>query len=137
LNLDGKVFRYVEHEMFNYALTKGAITDLRDEIINSTPTRDDLMTTVDTGRISNPTAARGSLLATNVALLRMDRTVRAIDRALELLGEEHNLVFKMKYEKNMNWRHILSETYMGQETYFRKRRELVQMVAVQMGLAEP
>ena len=92
---------------------------------------------VQGNKISNPTLTKTIELATNAEVEYMSRIVRAVNTALLLLDEQHNEIYIRRYKKKENWRQTLSVMFISQDTYFKKRRELIQMVAVQMGLAKP
>ena len=130
-------FNVIEHELYNYDYTKEQVGQMRDEIIVGVPAMPSEGDRVQSNRISKPTEKKGVALASNVALVSMERTVKAIDRALLLLGEEHNELFELRYRQKQNWRTTVCEMGMPERTYFRKRRELVYAVAVQLGLASP
>ena len=130
-------FNVIEHELYNYDYTKEQVGQMRDEIlvgVTAMPTDGDR---VQSNRISKPTEQKGIDLASNVALGSMERTVKAIDRALLLLGEEHNELFELRYRQKQNWRTTVCDMGVPQQTYFRKRRELVYAVAAQLGWARP
>jgi len=129
-------FKMVEHELFNYDVTKAEIERLKDEIINKPPVAGE-QERVQESEVSNPTERKGLRLVSNTALLHMERTVGAIERALMQLEEEHNEIFELRYRQGLSWREVLSQTYMAQNSYFRKRRELVNAVAVNLGLILP
>jgi RinA family phage transcriptional activator len=133
LRLNKAVFRFVEHELYNYDLTKGELEELREDIISGTPARDDLMTTVQTGRISNPTAARGEKLVTSKVLTRMARTVTAIERALEKMDEQHQILFELKYRQGLHYMRVCDTIPTSVSSYFRMREKLVYAVALEMG----
>lgn len=135
MKLSRPAFRYVESELYNYDETKKELEELQEDIRNSTP--DMSGDVVKVGKVSSQPEAKSIQLLTNKVLVRMDRTIKAIDKALSILGEEHNMIFELKYRQNLNWRQVVIEVPTSQDTYFRKRRELVQMVAVQLGLINP
>ncbi len=135
--LESAVFRYVEHELYNYDWTKNEIREMREDILNSTNApelKPEKMGKYMSGDVTFSKVAR---LTSNVALIRMQETVMAIEKALKLLSEQHAEVFEYKYRQNMDYRRIVMEMPTSQDTYFRKRRELVRAVAVQMGLMNP
>ena len=133
MKLPRAVFRYVEHELYNYDTTLAEIEAIREGIIEAPPLRE---TVPSTGYISDPTARKGTQLVTNTALVRMTRTVAAIDKALARLNDDHRAIFELKYRQGMKWRQVCGEMPTSERTYFRLRRELVLMVACELGLAE-
>ena len=110
---------------------------MKDEIIGGSPLPISEKDNIQRSTISDPTFSKATVLTTNVTLLYMERTVRAIDRALMQLDELHNEIFEHRYRKNKNWRQTLSELCITQNTYFRKRREIIFAVAAQFGFICP
>lgn len=137
MKLNKATFRYIEAELFNYDETKADLEAMQEDIRESTPAMIMSGDRISGGGISNVPEKKGIKLLTNKVIMRMERTLKAIDKSLSMLGEEHNQIFELKYRKNMNWRRVIMEMPTSQDTYFRKRRELVHMVAVQLGLANP
>ena len=133
MKLEKSVFRYIEHELYNYRYTVQTIQELRESIIDAVPLKE---TVPGTGYISDPTARKATKLVTNTALARMTRTVAAIERALDKLKQDHRALFELKYCRAIPWKRICDEMAISERTYFRLRRELVYMVALEMGLAE-
>jgi len=133
VKLEKSVFRYIEHELYNYKYTLQTIEDLRENIIDSVPLRE---TVPSAGFISDPTARKATKLVTNTALARMTRTVAAIEKALNRLNQDHRAVFELKYCQALPWKRVCDEMPVSERTYFRLRRELVYMVAMELGLAE-
>lgn len=138
LKLSKAYTTYIEHELYNYDETRLQIEAMRSEIIGSPATVGCEVERVDTGtKTGDPTQAKAIKLSTNTSLLRMEQTVRAIERALLLLDEDHNEIFELRYRQGKNWRQVTSELCMGQNMYFKKRREIIYAVAVQLGLEDP
>ncbi len=133
LKLSRAVFRYIEHELYNYDTTLTEIENIRVDIIEAPPLRE---TIPSSGYISDPTARKGTQLVTNTALVRMTRTVAAIDKALQRLNDDHRAIFELKYRQGLKWQQVCQELPVAERTYFRLRRELVLMVACELGLAE-
>jgi RinA family phage transcriptional activator len=130
-------FRVIEHELYNYDYTKEQVKAMSEDIIGGPPTVATDADRVQTNRINKPTEQKGIKLASNIVLLRMEHTIKAIDRALLLLDEDHVELFELRYRQKQNWRTTVCETGAAQAAYFRRRRELVYAVAVQMGYANP
>ena len=133
MRLNRAVFRYVEHELYNYDNTLVEMQNLRENIIEAPPLREAVP---GTGYVSDPTARKGIQLVTNTALVRMTRTVAAIEKALARLSDNHRALFNLKYRQDLPWQQVCQELPTSERTYFRMRRELVEMVALEMGLAE-
>ena len=110
---------------------------MKDEIIGSPPLPVGERENIQRSTVSDPTFSKTALLCSNVTLQYMERTIKAIDTALMRLDELHNEIFEMRYRQNKNWRQIISEVPVSERQYFRKRREIILAVAVQLGLADP
>lgn len=129
------VFRYIEHELYNYEATKKEIKELRKDIILSSPPREIVAANGDR-HYSDTVKVKAVKLVTSTALARMSRVVTAIERALARLTEEHRRIFELKYCQCLPWQQVCNEMPTSERTYFRLRRELVLMVACELGLAE-
>ena len=127
----------IEFELYNYDNTKEEIEAIKDEIIGGSPLPVGEQNNVQRTTVSDPTFTKAAVLTTNVTLLYMERTVKAIDRALMHLDEIHNEIFEHRYRQQKNWRQSLCELYISQDTYFKRRREIIHAVAAQLGLALP
>jgi RinA family phage transcriptional activator len=130
-------YKMIEFELYNYDNTKAEIEALKDDIIGGPAA---IM--LDSDRVqktsfSDPTFTKAAVLTSNTTLLYMERTLNAIDRALMRLSEEHNEVFEHRYRQGKNWRQSLCELCISQDTYFKRRREIIYAVATQLGLALP
>ena len=110
---------------------------MKDEIIGSPPLPVGERENIQRSTVSDPTFSKTAVLCSNVTLQYMERTIKAIDRALIQLDELHNEIFEQRYRQNKNWRQTLSEVCIGQDTYFKKRRELIIAVAMQLGFIDP
>lgn len=133
MRLNRAVFRYVEHELYNYDNTLVEMQNLREDEIDRTPTRE---TVPGKGYVSDPTAKKAVNLVSSNAINRMTNVVKAIDRALARLTDNHRALFELKYRQALPWQQVCRELPSSERSYFRMRRELVIMVAVELGLAE-
>jgi len=131
VKLEKAVFKYVEHELYNYQYALQEIEDLREDIIESVPFKE---TIPGSGHISDPTARKAVKLITNKAIKRMSDTILAIERALDRLNPDHRAIFELKHCQRLPWQKVCEEMPVSERTYFRLRRELVYMVALEMGL---
>lgn len=133
MKLARAVFKYVEHELYNYDYTKESLKELKEDIINEIPYKE---VVPGAGYVSDPTGKKAVKLVTSKALSRMAKVVMAIDRALSRLSDDHRQLFELKYRQCLPWQRVCDEMPTSERTYFRLRRELVVMVAVELGLAE-
>jgi hypothetical protein len=110
---------------------------MKDEIIGGSPLPISEKDNIQRSTISDPTFSKAAVLTANITLLYMERTVNAIDRALMRLDEVHNEIFEYKYRRSWNWRQIVCEMCISERQYFKKRKELIMMVAEYMGMKNP
>ena len=93
MKIDKSVFRYIEHELYQYAETKKEIELCREEIMESRPSSE---VSVQSG-LGDSTASKGIKLMTSPFLLKAERTIRAIDNSLNMLCDNHRRLFELKY----------------------------------------
>lgn len=130
MRVDKSVFKYIEYELYAYEQTKKEVESYKEYIIEGTPTMD-----VRGGSgISDSTASKSIKLLSSAFLLKAERTIKAIDKSLEMLGEKHKKLFELKYLDCLPWREVYLEMNISDRTYFRLRRELVIIVGMQLGL---
>lgn len=127
------IFRYVEHELYNFDNTKEEIHAMREDIFHSSPAPS-VTPLPSTNRISDTTGKKAVSLVTSRAISHMSRIVNAIEGALSRLNEDHLLVFELKYRQRYPWQRACDEIPMTRTTFFRVRRELIFMVAYELGL---
>lgn len=134
MKLPRAVFRYVEHELYNYDYHLEKIEQIREKIIEASPLRE---TVPGKGYVSDPTAKKAVNLVSSKAIARMTTVVNAIDRALARLTDNHRALFELKYRQALPWQQVCRELPTSERSYFRIRRELILMVAVELGLINP
>ena len=125
------VFKYVEHELYNLPQTMKDIEDQRDSILYGTAQAENGGR--PPGCISDTTGSKAVQLLSSPALVRMERVVYAANLALDLLSSQHRDVYRMKYELRFSTERICMEIPCSPATYYRYRRDLVEMVAEKMG----
>lgn len=127
------VWLYIEHELYDYDAKKQAIKEMEEDIIFSVPEKG---TTPGRGYMSDPTARKAHSLMTSTAIRHMVRVIQAIDRALARLKDEHRKVFELKYRRGLPWQQVCQEMHIDRATFFRYRRQLITMVALEMGMVK-
>jgi RinA family phage transcriptional activator len=123
------VFGHVEEALYDYDLIKRKIEELREDIITAAP----VVSEGSKVAVSDPTAGKAGRLISNKVICRMDETIRAIDRSLALLSDDHRNVFELHYRQGLSWQRVCEELPASRATFFNYRRQLVKMVANQMG----
>lgn len=134
MKIDKAIFRYVEHELYNYIDTKKELEEMKLDIAEAVVGNihyDNYSTNKNPGS-STETAA--TQLITNKAIIRATKTINDIDRAKKKLDEEKLELVNMKYNLCMPWQQIIRKLNISDRTYFRWRNEIVAKVAKEMGL---
>ncbi len=130
MRINKSIFRYIEHELYNYNQTKKDLALYREQIIDGTPLSE---VSVQTGP-GDVTANKAIKLTSSAFVVQAERNISAIDRSLELLGGRHKELFKLKYQMGVSWPNITIDMGISDRTYYRIRRELVVVVGQQLGL---
>ena len=130
MRIDKSIFRYIEHELYNYDETKKELRRYREEILESTRFAE---VPAYTGP-GDPTGNKAVKLASSAFVIHAEKIIKAIDRSLAILGDRHKELFYYKYQKGLPWQEVCLEMDISDRTYFRWRRELVAMVGQQLGL---
>ncbi|MCM8900599.1 hypothetical protein KVG29_05070 [Caldicoprobacter algeriensis] len=126
-----RVFRYVEHELYNYDNTKQMLEQYKESILESSPGLQEVAVQSGPG---DPTAKKALQLVSSAFIAHAEQTIQAIERSLAMLTEDHRKLFKLKYQDCLPWQEVMIELGVSERTYFRMRRELVITVAQQLGL---
>ena len=131
------VFRYVEHELYNYEASKRQLEELREDILSKAERPVEVVKiggggSKPTGR--DITSETGIELVTNSALVRLSRRIIEIEEALRQLSPSHRQLFKLKYCDGRRWPEICANLHIEQSAYYKCRRELIMMAAVKMAL---
>lgn len=130
MKIDKSIFRYIEHELYNYDETKKELQRYREEILESTHFAE---VPAYTGP-GDPTGNKAVKLASSAFVIHAEKIIKAIDRSLAILGDRHKELFYYKYQKGLPWQEVALEMNISDRTYFRLRRELVMTVGQQLGL---
>ena len=129
MRLTRAVFKYIETELFHYDDTRKELNAERDDIIAAAPVKAE----GSRGSVPDPTAAKASRLLTSVSISQMERTVRAVERALARLNDDHRQLFELHYRKVLSWQEVCGHMHIGKTKFYDTRNALVKMVAVHMG----
>ena len=132
LRIDDRVFKYIEYELYNYEQTKRDLALYREQVLEGTPKPE---VSVQSG-LSDPTASKAIKLATSAFIMHAEQIINAVDKSLEMLGERHKKLFKLKYINCMPWQEIIYEMNISDGTYYRLRWEIVAAVGQKLGLVD-
>ena len=130
MRINKSIFRYIEHELYNYEQTKKDLAVYREQILEGTPRPD---VSSQTGP-SDITQSKAVKLTSSAFVIQSERILNAIDKSLTILGDRHKELFKLKYQLGVSWPNITIDMGISDRTYYRLRRELVITVGQHLGL---
>ena len=130
MRINKSIFRYIEHELYNYEQTKRDLALYREQVLEGTASPE-VSVQSSPGDV---TADKAVKLTSSAFVVQAERIINAIDRALSILGDKHKELFKLKYQLGVSWPNITIDMGISDRTYYRIRRELVVTVGQQLGL---
>jgi RinA family phage transcriptional activator len=126
-------FKAIEAELYGYQDTKKDLELIEEDIIESSPFQE---VSVQSGTSGDSTANKAIKLSSSKELLEVRRRVNAIERALEILQKDQIKLrlLQMKYfERKYTDSGIMNELHIGNNTFYRWRREIVKLVGSILG----
>lgn len=134
MRINKKVFNYIDYELTNYKFYEKKINEIRNDIIESSSPPPDGQPKGN--KTSNPTLEKVISLNTPMAIYRMEYNKECIERALNKLDNEHNNFFQKNYVETdgNNKIKVCNEMPIGERTYYRMKRRLIEFVAREMGM---
>ena len=130
MRIHKSIFRYIEHELYNYEQTKKDLQLYREQVLEGTVSPE-VSVQNSPGDV---TANKVIKLTSSAFVVQAERVIQAIDKALSILGDKHNELFKLKYQMGVSWPQITIDMGISDRTYYRLRRELVITVGQHLGL---
>ena len=130
MRINKSIFRYIEHELYNYEQTKKDLQLYREQVLEGTASHE---VSVQNGP-GDVTANKVIKLTSSAFVVRAERVINAIEKSLDILGDRHKELFKLKYQKGVTWPNITLDMGISDRTYYRLRRELVITVGQYLGL---
>lgn len=134
MNIRRANFRMIEAELYCYEESKRQLELLREEIIESTPSQEISVKSSP----GDPTQTKAIKLVNNREIIEMERRLKAIDKAIEILKTNNEPrkyeLLKMKYfERKYTDIGICMELGISERTFYRWRREIIELIANFLG----
>ena len=130
MRINKAVFRYIEFELYNYEQTKKDLELERERILESSPCQE-VAVQSDLG---DATANKAIKLTTSANIIKNERVINSIDKAISILGDKYKKIFELKYIDDRPPKEVWLMMGVSAETYYRYRRELITMVGQVLGL---
>ena len=126
-------YKYIEGELYDYEKNKKTIDEERMNIIQASPEPADGMPK-GSGTNGDPTQSKAMKLISNVALVRMEETVKAIKRVLDKLPEEYKTFFDLHYCQSKGIVATCMEANISERTYYNYKDRIVELVGHELGI---
>lgn len=137
MKLNRTYYKYVENELYNYNNNKKELEDLEDEIIySSSPQTGER---VKSSALSDETASKGLRLISSSRLNQIQRTLVGIERSIKMLkADSEDSKYKLLEMKYFDCQYtdtkIAQELNISIETYYRWKRQIINLTAINIGL---
>lgn len=130
MRINKAVFRYIEFELYNYEQTKKDLELEKERILESSP-HQEVSVQSETG---DSTASKAIKLTSSASILKNERTIKSIDKAISILGDKYKKLFELKYIDCRPAKEVWLLMGVSDVTFYRYRRELIAMVGQILGL---
>ena len=130
MRINKPVFKYIEHELYNYDEIKKELAWYREAILEGTP----YVEVSGNPQPSDSTGSKVIRLTSTSFVIQSERVINAVDKSISILGDKHRELFEWKYQKGLPWQEVALEMGVSDRTYFRLRRELVITVGQHLGI---
>ena len=131
MKLDKNIYKYVEHELYNYNNSKKELEDLKYEVIEFSKKSDGLP---KGNNISNPTEDKVFKIIENERITYLSKIIKNIDHVLNNLDEIYRKLFKLKYIEKNTAKYIFRELNISERTYYNYKNNIVLKVAKRLGI---
>lgn len=132
MRIDKKVYKYIDYELQHYEENKKKLDELRLDIIDSSPEPSDGQPRGNS--TGNPTEQKGMKLVSSIALLKIESTIKVIDKVYNQLNDEYKLFFNWNYKENAGIVKTCQKVNISEKTYHRWRDNIVYATGKEMGL---
>lgn len=126
-------FKAIEAELYGYFETKKELELMEEEILESTPNKE---VVVQSGKAGDSTANKAIKLASSRELLETRRRIDAIEKTMYILQQNDTKLdlLRMKYfDRRYTDQGIMMELHISHNTFYRWRREIVELVGSYLG----
>lgn len=130
MRINKAVFRYIEFELYNYEQTKKDLELEKEQILEGSPCQEVAVQS----SLGDSTASKAIKLTTSASIIKNERVIKSIDKAISILGDKHAKLFELKYIDCRPPKEVWLLLGISDMTYYRYRRELIAMVGQIMGL---
>lgn len=130
MRINKAVFRYIEFELYNYEQTKKDLEFEREQILENSTFQEVAVQS----NIGDTTANKAIKLTTSANIIKNERVINSIDKAIKILGDKYAKLFELKYIDCRPAKEVWLLMGVSDVTFYRYRRELIAMVGQILGL---
>ncbi|MDW5300743.1 MAG: hypothetical protein SA378_11515 [Sedimentibacter sp.] len=126
-------FKLIEAELYGYNDTKKELELMEEEILEGSAFQE---VCVQSGTTGDTTANKAIKMISSKAILECERRIKAIEKTLVILQQDETKLrmLQMKYfERKFTDTGIMNELHIGNNTFYRWRREIVKLVGSYLG----
>ena len=133
MRIDKKVYKYIDYELQHYEDNKKKLDEIREEILEASPLPPDGQPKGQ-GGTSNPTEQKTVKLISSVAIMKIEKTIQAIDKVYDCLETDYKTFFDWNYKKNAGIVRTCQEVGIAERTFYNMRDKIVYNVGMELGL---
>lgn len=123
-------FKLIENELSNFHYSKNLLEELKEEIINGKG----IAPEIRGSGISKPTESKAMRLLSSIHILEMQKRINAIESVLkELPSIKLELIEEKYFKHTLTNFGIMQKLNIEQATYYRYRREIIELIADRLG----
>ena len=133
MKIDKRLYKYIEYELYHYEQYKKDIELAREEILEASPSP--LDSQPKGTKLGNSTESKAVKLNSSVAIMRMEKTVAAVENVAKRLNDLQKTVFELVYIAGRNDRYrICDELYISIETFKRCKQTIILNMGAELGI---
>ena len=127
-----EIYRYIEHELYHYTEYK---KQLAGQNIDGLRARQ-IGEKISGGGFADPTYYQSLHLCKQKRFLLLAQNSQALERTLQNASPDLQEIFRLQYCKKMSWQKVAMQLHLEQATYYRRRRELIFLYGLELGLLD-
>lgn len=122
--------KYIENELYHYIDNKQLIEEMRQDIVDESPTQDGQPRGNQT---SDPTSRKVTKLISTRTLLIAEKKVNQIDRAYNRLVKEEQEVVDIIFNKGHSQIYAQTHDNISKDSYYNVRNKMIFYTAIEYG----
>ena len=125
--IDRAVYRYIEHELYNYEFYKKEYQIQREMILDGSPSPSDGQPKGN--KTGDPTAEKAERLLSNIGLLNLSHTITALEATINNLSKDEKAVYEEIYIKGHKCTQLTADRLICSLSKLKRHRTAIVMKA--------